>query len=160
MGIARARSDTNFDPRDFMTHIVKSNSGCWEWQGAKIRGYGSYKKWRAHRASWVLFRGSDPAEMHVCHKCDNPSCVNPNHLFLGNPKINAMDRQAKGRNVNLLGERHGSAKLTNQQVRDIKTLLQCGEVPQRKIAEMFNTHPTNISHIKRGAYWRSVDVSR
>lgn len=80
-------------------------SGCWQWTGAKLKGYGLIRvksgepPRRAHRVSWQLFRGPIPAGLHVLHWCDNPSCVQPFHLFLGTHQDNMRDRDAKGRGV-------------------------------------------------------------
>lgn len=84
---------------------VKVNSiyDCWEWQAAKIRGYGLFeykgKSRRAHRVSWEITYGDIPKGMYVLHKCDNPACVNPNHLFLGTQEDNMRDMIQKGRKV-------------------------------------------------------------
>lgn len=84
-------------------YVTVPEAGCWLWIGrAKPKGYGRIgigrnKQFAAHRVSWELFRGEIPAGMCVCHKCDTPSCVNPDHLFLGTHADNAGDRQRKGR---------------------------------------------------------------
>lgn len=79
----------------------KTNDGCLEWIGASNRrGYGvtslRRKFWQTHRLSWFFHHG-DPGEMFVCHKCDNPACINIEHLFLGTPKDNIVDMIEKGR---------------------------------------------------------------
>lgn len=85
--------------------LKKSIDECWEWQGYRNKkNYGvtriggrNSKAFLAHRLSWTIHFGEIPHGMHVCHKCDNPSCVNPNHLFIGTNQDNIMDRVAKGR---------------------------------------------------------------
>lgn len=77
------------------------NTGCWLWTGSVRAGYGQKdwagRNWRAHRLAWTLYRGSIPAGLCVCHRCDTPLCVNPGHLFLGTSLANVRDAQAKGR---------------------------------------------------------------
>lgn len=77
-------------------------SGCWIWTGAKCpKGYGfmsvGKSLWRAHRISWTIKNGPIPPRMDICHKCDTPSCVNPDHLFVGTRADNIHDMIAKGR---------------------------------------------------------------
>lgn len=81
---------------------VNKTDGCWEWTGATTHnGYGSFtvdgRGVRAHRYSWRLHYGDDPGRMLVCHTCDNPKCVRPDHLFLGTTVQNERDKVAKGR---------------------------------------------------------------
>jgi hypothetical protein len=97
------------------------NSGCWLWDGSmNKRGYGRMTIDRvlmqAHHASYVTFIGPVPPGQWVLHRCDTPSCVRPAHLFLGNAKINAEDRAAKGRNRDQNGEKNSSHKLTRETV--------------------------------------------
>jgi hypothetical protein len=81
---------------------MTEGSGCWEWLGAITGGYGSFDHRRAHRVSWEMHNGPIPVGegAHgtcVLHRCDNPTCVNPAHLFLGTNRDNALDRERKGR---------------------------------------------------------------
>lgn len=94
----------NTDPKQYILDRVKINeeTGCWEWQMCLTeRGYGrpgiNGKAVRANRLSYEIFVGSIPKGKYVCHDCDVPSCVNPNHLWIGSPRENAMDMIKKGR---------------------------------------------------------------
>ena len=152
------------------------NEQCWPWQGAKLKtGYGvvkhQCKQYKAHRASFVIHRGQIPSGMFVCHHCDNPSCVNPSHLFLGTPQDNMTDKVRKGRQSRgeahamsfaksakhqaaiVRGEKHGRSKLTDEQRDHILRLLNDGGLTQHQIAQMFSITQSNVSIISRR--WRA-----
>lgn len=101
---------------------VKRGPGCWEWQGFRVpQGYGTIreagggsKKLRAHRVSYQLNVGDIPRGMDVLHKCDNPPCVRPDHLFTGTAKDNYEDCRRKGRTAH--GEKNGRTYLTRRDV--------------------------------------------
>ena len=77
---------------------ITFGDGCWLWKGKPgSGGYGSWKHGQAHRASWEFYRGPIPAGLQVCHRCDVPLCVNPDHLFIGTQSDNIQDMYAKGR---------------------------------------------------------------
>lgn len=79
---------------------VEKTEGCWEWTGSKSRkGYGQFNEGRAHRVSWEMHNGPIPEGMFVCHHCDNPPCVRPDHLFIGDNAANMRDAFAKGRHT-------------------------------------------------------------
>ena len=100
------------DESRFLVYVEKSEDGCWTWTGKSRSGegmrYGLFRangKYQgAHRVAWQIVHGAIPAGMHVCHHCDNPICVRPDHLFLGTHLDNMRDMVAKGRN------RHGRKK--------------------------------------------------
>ena len=86
----------------FNSSISEPNTGCMLWTGLTDRGgYGkigfNYKSWRAHRLSFHLFKQNIKNGQFICHKCDTPACINPDHLFIGTPLINMQDKVRKGR---------------------------------------------------------------
>lgn len=139
---------------------VGDQDQCWEWNGCKnVHGYGFFhleKLTTAHRSSWTLFKGNIPDGMWVLHKCDNRSCVNPSHLFLGTAKENTGDMFQKNRNRNPKGEELPQAILTACQVKKCKELYATGDFTYRGIAKMFGVHPVTIGDIIRGDTWTHV----
>jgi hypothetical protein len=126
------------------------------------------KVFYAHRAVWELTRGPIPDGLFVLHRCDNPPCINPSHLFLGTQLDNARDRQAKGRNGvkkgdrawwpnrPLRGSKNGRAKLTEAAVLDIRRAYRMGTVTQRELALRHGVDPSLISEILAGKRWAHV----
>src|SRR5690606_12230408 len=110
----------------------------------------------AHRCSWVAYYGDIPSGLLVCHRCDNRKCVNPNHLFLGDAAANSHDMVAKGRHPRLRGERSSQAKLTEEQVREIRRRAKSG-TPQRWLAREYGLHPMAINKIVHRKTWRHID---
>lgn len=138
---------------------VRKGDGCWEWCGTRdSHGYGvlsfggtGHKK--AHRVSWELCAGLIPDGLFVCHHCDNPSCVNPAHLFLGTPRDNYEDMVAKGRRAPLLrGESHPNSVLTWDGVLSARAAWEAGE-PQRSIADRLGVSQSSISGALTGETW-------
>lgn len=137
-----------------------TESGCFVWtMYANKKGYGriAYKRrmWLTHRLSWHLAYGYLPSDKMVCHKCDNPSCINPNHLFLGDAKINTKDMDDKGRRKPMRGESHGMAKLTESDVIDIRQCIKDG-ISLETISQAWGVTKSMIGMIKNGHNWRHL----
>lgn len=131
---------------------VRVAEGCWEWLGARqTSGYGAFRMSQprrmvaAHRAAYELTYGPIPEGLVVCHHCDNPTCVRPDHLFLGTLADNSADMVAKRRSC--AGQRHGNHKLTTAQVAEIRRLYAAGTVSQHKLAEAFGVSQPHIHRI-------------
>ncbi len=140
---------------------VRVADGCWEWTGSRISamGYGQFKPSRnhspigAHRYIFQVLHGPLMWRQQVCHRCDNPLCVRPDHLFLGDHAANMADRQAKKRHSH--GERHGTAKLTDAKVLYARERLAAGD-KQCDLARELGVHKTLLSLIARGKVWRHL----
>lgn len=135
---------------------------CWIWT-ASVNSYGYGQVWgganvrkllRAHRVAYEDVVGKIPRGILVLHKCDNPPCCNPSHLFLGTDADNVADRVAKGRTRrgDQRGEKHGSAKLTERQVLAIRAAMG----PQKVIAARYGINQSGVSDIKRRKLWAHI----
>lgn len=144
---------------------VDKSGDCWTWTGHRIkRGYGQFSLTvaepkvrrspvKAHRYSWQLHHGQIPKEMWVLHRCDNPPCVRPDHLFLGTSLDNIADKVRKGRQAK--GEGLRVNKITEEDVRDIRRRYAAGEY-QRVIGEDYGIRQTAVSAIVLKQTWRHV----
>jgi hypothetical protein len=152
----------------FEKHVIRKE-GCWSWAGPIAHGgypvmscdknLGSD---RGHRASWIIHKSAIPKGLYVCHKCDNPICTNPNHLWLGTAKENNDDKIAKCRQANTVpphkrGEENGSAKLNEIQVKEIRILLEKG-LTSRAIGMQYGVSKTTILRIKNGKNWKHIEA--
>lgn len=147
---------------------VDMSGECWLWKAAVDNcGYGWFKlcgnMQRAHRVSMMLSGTVVPDGLCVLHKCDNPPCVNPAHLFIGTRRDNAKDRNAKHRqscgaahSLACSGENHGSSVLENNDVREIRSLCGSG-VAHWKIADKFGVHKSLISKVNLRSAWAHVE---
>ena len=137
---------------------------CWQWLGAKRNGYGKLivqsnrqrSHLAAHRLAWELFNGPVPPGFDVLHTCDNPACCNPAHLFVGDHSANMRDRETKGRHNAPFGSRHGRAKLTEDDVREIRRLVANG-TPQNALAARYGVTPQSVYALVHRKTWRHVD---
>lgn len=137
---------------------VDRSGECWVWTGAKSKGYGIFcalgrTAVRAHRVSWWLEHGALPTA-HVLHKCDNPSCVRPAHLFLGTDLDNARDRAAKRRGVH--GSSHPRAKLSESDVRWMRWARAYAGATYVALAKAFGLSYKNTRLAVLGHTWRHV----
>lgn len=145
-------------PSDFMSRVRKTR-GCWYWTGSKnALGYGLYRykgrATRAHRLSYEFAGHQLRATDILCHKCDNPACVRPEHLFPGSQADNVADMHAKGRNYRgpsrLYGTKHPLAKLNDDAARAIR----CSAGTAAEIAARFGVSKSLVHGIKKGTHWK------
>lgn len=135
-----------------------SPNGCWEWRaGIDRNGYGRVsingKYQIASRVSYSIFTG-DPSGLLVCHSCDNPTCINPAHLFLGTYKDNYDDMVAKGRrkSADLKGSRNPNSKLDEATV----SLIRAAYGSQSAIGKQFGVSQRTVSRIRNGSSWQHI----
>lgn len=138
---------------------IDPETGCWIWTGSVVGGrygqttMGDGKPMKAHRVSYLTYVGEIPDGMMVCHKCDNPRCINPEHLFLGSALDNQRDSVVKGRNAR--GSRQGNSKLTESDVASIRLMIEDGK-SDAEISAAYHVVPANIWHIRTGRAWKHV----
>lgn len=133
---------------------------CWEWRGNReCGGYGRFsmngKKVKTHRAAYETWVGPIHEGMVVRHMCDNPPCINPEHLELGTQKDNMRDRDERGRHTPVRGEKHGCAKLTWDNVNEIRSLWSTGNYTRKQLAEDFGVALTTIDKVVRNKTWKA-----
>lgn len=151
--------------------VKKKRNGCWEWNGARSpSGHGSMRLGKGHisthRLSFELAYGPIPSRMFICHRCDNPPCVNPEHLFLGTPADNMRDRDSKGRGATgrrngrhtkpectARGEQCGRTKLTTRQVLDIREAYANERISMRALGAIYGISHTQVRYVVRGLSW-------
>jgi hypothetical protein len=148
----------------FWKNVKKGHQDeCWEWKGPKnLDGYGDIlierKHIGAHRVSYEIHCGPIPNGLWVLHKCDNPPCCNPNHLFLGTARDNIHDMMSKGRSSNknkALGSQNGKSKLAESDITDIRQQFSNG-TPYRHIAKSYNVSVSCICDIIYRKTWKHV----
>lgn len=152
----------------FMKYVNKTDS-CWLWIGSNDgkRGYGKFsyigKRFNSHRFSYMVHKGEIPKGMCVCHSCDVPSCINPEHLFIGTYKQNSQDMVDKGRQNSVKGTKQGLSKLTEEQVLEIRKkyiycknrILSSGySIP--KLSKEYNVSIDTIWNIIHKKTWKHI----
>jgi hypothetical protein len=145
---------------------VDKTEGCWEWTGClNGDGYGNYRlKNRlmfSHRYSYIIHHPLtidllEHREIYVLHKCDNPKCVNPSHLFLGSQSDNMRDMTAKGRGIQMNGERHHKTTLTEAQVQEIRGRWLSGGITQLKLANEYRVSKATLNKIILRKTWKHI----
>lgn len=142
----------------------KGKDECWNWKGAIINksGYGRFDSNKfgvivyAHRYSYELVNGKLSKGMCALHKCDNPGCVNPNHLFVGTMKDNTQDCIKKGRHISTFGENNPISKLNNKEVLKIVCLYKSNRYTVKELGRMFGVTRFNIYAILNGKIWNRI----
>lgn len=154
-------------PKRIRERIIIDSNGCWNWtKGKHPYGYGKYiytqngKKFHmsAHRLSWLVFKGEIPNGMRICHNCpngDNPSCCNPDHLFLGTAKDNTHDMIKKKGFPDFRGEKNSQAILTEKQVVKMRELNNLG-IKVSDIARKFNLKYYTCLDAVRMKNWKHI----
>lgn len=155
--VCRNQESSNRTPGQFWNEIDKSGGpdACWYWKGkkdptiyyrTKLRG----KEVKVYRASWEFVNGPIPEGLCGLHKCDNPPCCNPSHIFVGTAIDNVQDRTRKGRSAR--GAKNAWAKLTEQDVIEIRKSTETGTV----LAIKYKLDATSISDIRRRKTWKHI----
>lgn len=154
---------TKYKTVDDVLANTKKNGTCMEWQGgvnkegyAACAAYGLFSSQLLHREVFALVKGGRPPV--VMHACDNPLCINPEHLFAGTPESNLIDAWLKGRQAT--GERNGNAKLTKKQVAQIRRCREAHGLTYRQLANKFDISETTIWRVLLRKNWRSDGDNR
>jgi hypothetical protein len=137
----------------FWEKVIVGDDGCWEWTGSRNKyGYGvigiNWKTKLTHRVAYELKNGPIPEGLFVCHHCDNPCCVRPDHLFLGSQKDNMIDMVKKGR--------EGTSKLKESQVIEIRRLYKTGLFTQQELGNKFGVSHRQIGYIINKKSWSHI----
>lgn len=142
---------------------VNKTDDCWLWAGRSIAsgGYGAISNKRghmlkAHRLSYELANGPIPEGLYVYHKCDNPPCVNPSHLFLGTPADNVKDMEDKGRDRKAFGEMAPKSKLTERQVLEIRELFPKLNISYSAMGRRYGVKHSAIKNIINRKHWKHI----
>lgn len=143
---------------NFWARINPLPNGCWEWSGGrKTRNYGAIRwpgQQTAHRVAWILSKGSVTPSNFLCHKCDNPPCCNPDHMFVGTNEDNMKDMARKGRGGGPRGERCHKAKLTQEKVNMIREAKKLLGFKAQYWASLFGVSNATIFNLLRYSTWK------
>lgn len=154
--IPRRSQEGSLSERFWPKVDTRDENECWEWQAYRSQdGYGMIRVnhgvvERAHRVAWILTHGEIPQGKIVCHRCDNPSCCNPSHLYAGTHSDNMRDKIRRS-------PRDRQLKLTESEVREIRQLYASTDMLQRELAEQFSVSRAHISEIVTRKCWGWLD---
>lgn len=161
--IAPPLSEVKFTQKQiarFWRKVDKTSNpnGCWLWTGCRIQdgyGRGSIKSrlFLAHRMAYHIQFGPIPEHLKCLHRCDNPPCVNPEHLWIGTDQDNSIDRELKGRHGNIKGERHGRAKMSETDVLAARESYDYGQASIAKLARRYKTSESAMFSIVKRLNW-------
>lgn len=154
------------EQRFLLKAAVNKATGCWEWTARLSRdGYGKFqvprdgggqRTTRAHRYAYEQWVGPIPTGLLVCHRCDNPICVNPEHLFIGTGSDNKQDEISKGRNNPPRGTRNPRAVLDEATVRRIRQMYVPRRMSYRKIGKLLSVNEGTVKNVIQGTNWKHV----
>ena len=165
---ARKRGLPTMPTSDRLKNMVKINpiTECWEWQGVKHNGYGrtivgsrkdgTRHTISAHRLAYLTWKGDIPQGLEVCHICDNPCCINPEHLFIGTRQDNIDDRERKGRNVVKVGEENATSKLTKKDVENARKERFLKGTTFQALANKYGVCKHTMMNAIKGITWKCV----
>ena len=145
------------------TEVPIETDACWLWTGTRDRyGYGRIhiaggRNFGAHRVAYGLLVGPIPAGMCVCHRCDNPGCVNPRHLFVASQEDNMRDMIRKGRTAlcGVRGVDHWRAKFSPEEINELRRLVASG-MSQAEAGRLFHMSHTNVSNVVHRRTWKNL----
>lgn len=151
---------TSSDVQRFWSHVDRSGD-CWIWTASRFRlrgNYGifclNYRNLRAHRVAYELAYGPIPEGAYVLHHCDNPPCVRPDHLYLGDQFDNMRDMASRDRHIWGSGEDNPNARLTMEDAREIRRLYRRGGVTQAEIGKQFGVSQSTIGRVVSGKRYK------
>ncbi|MES2910555.1 MAG: HNH endonuclease [Pseudomonadota bacterium] len=163
----KVRGQTVYSLKERLERLSKVDeaTGCINWTSTTRNGYGSLmvgsrsdgtsRTAKAHRLAYEIENGPIPEGLHICHRCDNPACINPQHLFAGTRQDNTDDREAKGRNNPPRGEKQAHAKLSEVDILAIRRLRASGHI-FAEIAERFDIDKSTARRAAKGQSWIHV----
>lgn len=138
-------------------HFIKESDGCWIWLKYRDkRGYGHLrrfgKNWLAHRYMYLCTNGDFDRSLNILHKCDNPSCINPDHLFIGTQRDNILDCIEKKRYNRPKGEYNPNCKYSDIIVEEIRELYSTGLFTQKQLSKLFGISKSMVGYYVNNTY--------